>query len=140
MKTKQLSQPLMRRLAGSGHENRFAVDGRSRDLLIQIKDLLNVFAPIGDDFRHGLWIEVPRGKPSDWASFKEVKEWGEEVNTHEEYLEYWKSEFPMDSYWYFLSVSQYNGHTYLHITDNDHHWCIIHDDIQWDQHGIGPVD
>ena len=140
MKTKQLSQPLMRRLAGSGHENRFAVDGRSRDLLIQIKDLLNVFAPIGDDYRHGLWIEVPRGKPSDWASFKEVKEWGEGVNTREEYLEYWKSEFPMDSYWYFLSVSQYNGHTYLHITDNDHHWCIIHDDVKWDQHGIGPVD
>ena len=64
-----LNQPLMRQLARSGHDNRYVVDSSSRELLLQIKDLLDVFAPIGDDYRHGLWIEVPRGKPSDWASF-----------------------------------------------------------------------
>jgi hypothetical protein len=140
MNRKQLYQPLMRQLAKSGHDNRYVVDGSSRELLLRIKDLFDVFAPIGDDYRHGLWIEVPRGKPSDWASFKDVKEWGEEVNTRKEYLQYWKAEFPRESYWYFISVSQYQGHTYLHITENDHRWCIIHNDQKWDHHGIGPLD
>ena len=140
MKKKHLYQPLMQQLAKSDHDNRYVVDGSSRELLLQIKDVFDVFAPIGDDYRHGLWIEVPRGKPSDWASFKEVKDWGEEVNTRKEYLQYWKAEFPRESYWYFISVSRYRGHTYLHITENDHRWCIIHDDQKWDHHGIGPLD
>ena len=133
-------QPSMRRLAGHGHDNRYAVsDEGSHALLMEIKALLDVFAPIGDDLLHGLWIEVPRGKPSDWASFKEMKEWGD-VNNRKEYLKLWKSEFPMESYWYFVSVSQYRGHTYLHITDHDSRWCIIHDDVRWDHHSIGPLD
>ena len=137
---KIMCQPLMRRLAGHGHDNRYAVsDERSLVSLTAIRELLDVFAPIGDDLLHGLWIEVPRGKPSDWVSFKEAKEWGD-VSTRKEYLGQWKSEFPMDSYWYFLSVSQYRGHTYLHITDHDSRWCIIHDDVRWDRHSIGPVD
>ncbi len=140
MNKKQLYQPLMRQLAKSGHDNRYVVDGNSRELLLQIKDLFDVFAPIGEDYRHGLWVEVPRGKPADWASFKEVKDWGEEVNTRKEYLQYWKAEFPCESFWYFISVSQYQGHTYLHITENDHSWCVIHDDQKWDHHGIGSLD
>lgn len=140
MNKKQLYQPLMRQLAKSGHNNRYVVDGSSRELLLRIKELFDVFAPIGDDYRHGLWIEVPRGKPSDWASFKEVKDWGEEVNTRKEYLQYWEAEFPRESFWYFISVSQYQGHTYLHITENDHSWCVIHDDQKWDHHGVGPLD
>ena len=133
-------QPLMRRLAGHGHDNRYAVsDDGSHALLMEIKELLDVFAPIGDDLLHGLWIEVSRGKPSDWASFKEMKEWGD-VNNRKEYLKLWKSECPRETYWYFVSVSQYRGHTYLHITNHDSRWCIIHDDVRWDRHSIGPMD
>ena len=106
MNKERLYQPLMRRLPNHGHDNYFIVDGHSQEILLKIRDLLDVFAPIGDDHRHGLWIEVPRGKPSDWASFKEVKDWEEDVKTREDYLEYWRSEFPRDMYWYFISVSQ----------------------------------
>ena len=140
MKKKRLFQSLMRQLVKSGHQNRYVVNGNSRELILKIKNLLDVFAPIGDDLKHGLWIEVPHGKPSDWATFKEVKEWGDEVNTRKEYLELWESEFPRESYWYFISVSQHDGCTYLLISDNDHRWCIIHDDKKWDRHGIGPLD
>jgi len=31
-------------------------------MLLEIRNLLDVFASIGDDHQHGLWIEVPRGK------------------------------------------------------------------------------
>ena len=138
-RTKIMFQPLMRRLVGHGHDNRYAVsDEGSHGLLMEIRELLDVFAPIGDDLLHGLWIKVPRGSPSNWATFKEMKEWGE-VNSRKEYLEQWKGEFPMETYWYFVSVSQYRGHAYLHITDHDSRWCIIHDDVRWDHHSIGPV-
>ena len=133
-------QPLMRRVVRHGHDNRYAVsDEGSHALLMEIRALLDVFAPIGDDLLHGLWIEVSRGNPLEWASFKEMKEWGD-VSTRKEYMVQWKSEFPMETYWYFVSVSQYRGHTYLHITDHDSRWCIIHDDVRWDHHSIGPVD
>ena len=136
----ELYQPLICRLVRSGHNNRYVVNNNSRRILLQIKDLLDAFAPIDDDDMHGLWIEIPRGKPSDWASFKEVKEWGEEINTRKEYLDYWKAEFPRESFWYFISVSHYEGHTYFQITDKDHSWCIIHDNKDWDNHSIGPLD
>ena len=139
MNKKHLYQPLMCRLPNYGHDNRFAVDSKSRELLLEIRNLLDVFAPIGDDFLHGLWIEVSRGKPSDWASFKEAKDGDEDINTKEDYLKRWQEEFPRENYWYFLSVNQYRGHTYLHITDRDSRWCIIHDDPEWDYHNIGPL-
>lgn len=140
MNKEHLYQPLMRRLPNHGHDNHFIVDGYSQELLLRIRDLMDVFAPIGDDHRHGLWIEVPRGKPSDWATFKEVKEWEEDVKTRKDYLEYWRSEFPCETYWYFISVIRYKGHTYLHISDHDHHWCVIHDDAKWNGHNFGPLD
>ena len=55
MNKKRLYQPLMRRLPDHGHDNYFIVDGYSQELLLKIRDLLDVLAPIGDDHRHGLW-------------------------------------------------------------------------------------
>lgn len=125
-----LTVPLMER-AGQGdrHLNGICVSGRSRDLLLEIRQLLDVFAPVGDDYRHGLWIEVPRGKPSDWCSFKEAKKWSDEkMYTRADYLKEWKDDCPRKSQWYNLSVSRHKGHTYLHMAENDHWWCLIHDD------------
>ena len=122
MKTEKLYQALMRRLPDAGHDNYYAIsDKKSRVLLTAIRLLLDKFEPIGDDYRHGLWIEVPRGKPSDWGSFKEAKDCYEEVNTMDDYLKYWQEEFPRETYWYYLSIGQYNGHTYLHISEQDMH-------------------
>ena len=90
----------MRRLPDAGHDNYYAVtDKQSRVLLAAIRLLLDKFEPIGDDYRHGLWIEVPRGIPSDWGSFKEAKNCYEEIKTKEDYLKYWQEEFPRESYW-----------------------------------------
>ena len=48
--------------AGHGNQNLngTCVIGRSRELLLEIRSLLDMFAPSGDDYRHSLWIEVPR--------------------------------------------------------------------------------
>ena len=121
--------PLLKRAdAGNQNLNGTCVSGRSRELLLEIRELLNVFAPSGDDYRHALWIEVPRGKPSEWCSFNHAKMWAEEPYTRADYLKEWKSEYPRESQWYHISVSRYKGHTYLHMVENDHWWCQIHDD------------
>ena len=141
MKTEKLYQPLMRRLPDAGHDNYYAVtDKQSRGLLTAIRLLLDKFEPIGDDYRHGLWIEVPRGKPSDWGTIKEAKDCYEEVKTKEDYLKCWQEVFPRETYWYYLSVGQYEGHTYLNISEHDMHWCCIHDDPDWNHHSIGPLE
>lgn len=121
--------PLMERAEhGNQNLNGTCVSGRSRELLLEIRELLNVFAPTGDDYRHSLWIEVPRGKPSDWASFRDMKRWDEDIRTRADYLKEWKANYPMESQWYHISVSRYKGHTYLHMVENDHWWCQVHDD------------
>lgn len=129
MKRDKLTVPLMERAEhGNQNLNGTCVNGRSRELLLEIRELLNVFAPAGDDYRHSLWIEVPRGKPSDWASFRDMKRWDEDIKTHADYLKEWKANYPMESQWYHISVSRYKGHTYLHMVENDHWWCQVHDD------------
>ena len=51
--------PLMERADAGNHDlNGICVSGRSLELLMEIKGLLDVFAPSGDDYRHSLWIEV----------------------------------------------------------------------------------
>ncbi len=129
MKRDKLTVPLMERAEhGNQNLNGTCVNGRSRELLLEIRELLNVFAPAGDDYRHSLWMEVPRGKPSDWASFREMKRWDEDIKTRADYLKEWKANYPMESQWYHISVSRYKGHTYLHMVENDHWWCEVHDD------------
>lgn len=130
MKARTLTVPLMERAdAGNNRLNRTCVNGRSRELLLEIRELLNVFAPAGDDYQHSLWIEVPRGKPSDWCSFSHARmNAEEEPYTRADYLKEWKANYPMESQWYHISVSRYKGHTYLHMSENDHWWCQIHDD------------
>ena len=130
MAKRKLTVPLMERAdAGNNYLNGICVSGRSLELLMEIKELLDVFAPSGDDYRHSLWIEVPRGKPSDWCSFNSAKDWAEgETYTRADYLKEWKSNYPRESQWYHISVTQYRGHTYLHMVENVHWWCQIHDD------------
>ena len=130
MKTKKLTVPLMEKGEhGNRNLNGTCMSGRSRDLLLEIKSLLDVFAPSGDDHRHGLWIEVPRGKPEDWCSFRDAKcYYYEDIKTREDYLKEWEVWNPQESQWYHLATTRYKGNTYLHIVQNDHWWCLLHDD------------
>ena len=137
MKRDKLSVPLMER-AGCGNQNLngICVSGRSRNLLLEIRELLDVFAPNGDDYRHALWIEVPRGRPLDWCFFKDAKRWAEgDSYTRADYLREWKENYPRESQWYHLAVTRYKGHTYLHLVENDQWWCQIHDDEGKHAHG-----
>ena len=50
MKRDKLTVPLMERAEhGNQNLNGTCVNGRSRELLLEIRELLNVFAPAGDD-------------------------------------------------------------------------------------------
>ena len=126
MKKDKLTVPLLER-AGCGNQelNGICVKGRSRELLLEIQKMLDVFAPDGDDYRHSIWIEVPRGKPSDWCGYNEAKVWADqEVYTRSDYLKEWKSNYPRETQWYHLAVTRFEGHTWLHMVENDQWWCM----------------
>ena len=76
-----------------------AVTGKDKNYLRDIKNLLDVFAVNGEDNRRGLWIEFPWDQKEDYANR-----------------------------WIFISVSCYNGHIYLSISDNDFISFVVHDD------------
>lgn len=130
MKQKYLTVPLMEKAINRMNNdlNGTCVSGRSRELLLEIRAMLDVFVPTGDDSRRSLWIEVPRGKPSDWASYRYMKRWIEGIETRADYLKAWKDDYPRKSQWYCISACQYNGHTYLYVTDEVFWSCQIHDD------------
>ena len=44
-----------------------------------------------NDEAKGIWITVPRGKISDWRTFKEARDY-EEVDSKEEYEDLWRDE------------------------------------------------
>lgn len=52
-----------------------------------------------------------------------------------DYLREWKMNYPRESQWYHLAVTRYKRHTYLHMVENDHWWCQIHDDEGTHAHG-----
>lgn len=136
-KVERMTTPLMEWGLGSANDHTAYIGKKSREYLLEIQGVLSVFEPTGDDSRHGLWLEVPRGKPSDWCPFKEMKECGE-VTTRREYLARWKSEFPRVSNWYHVSISSYRNRLYLLVSDNDYTWCAFRDEkseeVNWDRH------
>ena len=81
----------------------------SEKLIPIMESLYKVMEPIKpfdkDGEIKGIWILVPRGDISDYDSFDDMKEWGE-VETYEEYIEYWESEYPNEYSWYKLMISE----------------------------------
>ncbi len=50
-----------------------------------------------------IWLKIPRGDIFDYDTFEELKDAGE-VKTYEEYVEYWKEDYPHEYKWYELII------------------------------------
>lgn len=65
MKAPQIDR-LIRSYEGGGQ----AIDEQSRKLLDQLFEKLNQIVPCGDDNRHDLWLEAPRGTIEDYGDYE----------------------------------------------------------------------
>ena len=87
-----------------------------------------------NDEAKGIWITVPRGKISDWRTFKEARDY-EEVDSKEEYEELWRDEYPFEKEWYFVGISEnkpdsrwkFRG---LSVTGRREHGLIVNADLK----------
>ena len=69
-----------------------------------LADILKPLAPLKtNEEAKAIWLRIPRGEITDYASFEDMKEW-EEVETYEEYESRWLEEYPGDSCWYELAI------------------------------------
>ena len=50
-----------------------------------------------------IWITFPRGEPSDFGDYEEMKAYGE-VSSYEEYEQAWKDWYPDETVWYRLDI------------------------------------
>lgn len=63
--------------------------------------LIDEIMPYGDENEHTLYFKVPRGKLEDYGSYEEALKWGD-VESKEEFIDYWKCEYPKEEKWYMM--------------------------------------
>lgn len=93
------------------------LDERSQRSLFCIAEQMKYLAPMYQDDKRLIWIEVLRGKPSEWCSFKEFQSESDGEPTREEYLQEWESWNPEEVAWYYVMTGYYQDMHYLIISD-----------------------
>ena len=81
----------------------------SRALMDALDPFFTIMADLApfpkNDEAKGIWITVPRGDITEWGDFEESKRDGD-VETYEEFEELWKVYNPLETEWYFISISE----------------------------------
>ena len=83
----------------------FTYDDETYKLLDEIFDLLKSITPALKNGAWELWFQAERGAIEDYGDYKELKEDGE-VDSFEEFVDMWKSEFPDEREWYNIFIRQ----------------------------------
>lgn len=85
---------------------RFLLDEKSLAQLDTMFQLLqSSLDPVNENGVYELWLQAERGTLEDFGDFEEYRDSGE-VDTHEEFEELWKSEFPDETVWYHFTAIQ----------------------------------
>ncbi len=80
-------------------DNSSSYDEHTYELLDEIFELLKRVSPVSHNGAWELWFTVERGTIEDFGDFKEMLEDGE-VESREEFEQFWKDEFPNETEWY----------------------------------------
>lgn len=70
--------------------------------------------PEGEDEVRQIWIRAERGTIEDYGDFEEFREEGI-VETQEEFVEYWRYEYPDPEKWYQVATSQYGDQRFVYF-------------------------
>lgn len=66
-----------------------------------------------DEYRE-IWFELPRGVISDYGNFQEFKQEGM-VNTQKEFYALWEYDYPSETKWYKLAITEYDSNLYFYL-------------------------
>ena len=98
----------IRVLSSNNSWNESRICCESRKLVREIGEALTRLVPCGDDNRHELWFEVPRGRIEDFGDYQTMKDDGD-VDNYEQFERLWKEYYPKETRWYQM--------TYVHHHD-----------------------
>lgn len=82
--------------------------------LISIYQSMTCIQPGEHDEYREIWFELSRGSISDYGDYQEFKEEGM-VDTRKDFHELWEYDYPSESKWYKLAVSEYDGNLYFYL-------------------------
>lgn len=131
---KQLTLPYIRVLLhGSRHQD-YRLTDKAKETVWTIHNELRIFEPCGDDDQRSIWIEIPRGKISQWMTFSDAKKY-DIATTKEEYVSEWKEWFPHETEWFRITTSVYEDNVFFHISNGNHDFA----GYRGDNHGSYPA-
>ena len=87
-------------------------DKKCVEMLLEVIKEICKLEVQGDDELRSIWIEVPRGKISNFGDYKEYLK-DESVSSYEEFVELWESYYPDENKWYMFSFTTYKNEHYL---------------------------
>lgn len=108
-KDAQMKAPQIDRFLHAYDGGRQTIDDRSKRLLDQLFEKLDQIAPCGDDNRHELWLEAPRGTIEDYGDFDYELE-NEIVSSREEFESNWAEDYPHEVSFYHLTTAEHKGY------------------------------
>ena len=86
-----------------------------------------------NDEAKGVWVTVPRGKITDWSTYKEARAY-EGVKNKKEYEELWLEFYPFEMEWYFVTIAENKPESHqkfrgLSVTGRSEHALIVNADL-----------
>lgn len=78
---------------------------RMKRLFLELKKIKS----IGDNEQRVLWLEVPKGTIDDFGDYEEALEYGD-VKDRGEFEQWWKAEYPKETYWYEFDAAEHDGY------------------------------
>lgn len=117
----------------------YSLDQKSTELLGRLYTLLSEIEPCGSDERRTVWIRAGRGTLDDYGDYEMMLEEGE-VESREQFEEYWRLDYPDEYYYYKLTTVRYkdwrtvalNGEAVIQINPEKNGWeHDISEYIEW---------
>lgn len=97
----QIKAPRIKNLVYGLNDAKYTVDVKTNDIINQIYEELDRIKACGEDNRHELWLRAERGTIEDFGNYDEWLE-DEMVNNYEEFVQWWKDEYPEEEIWFNL--------------------------------------
>lgn len=92
------------------------LDTETMNCVDSLFQTIQAIAVCGEDERRVLWISAVRGEIDDFGDYEEYLEEGE-VESREEFTEWWLSKYPEDHKWYKLVTMIYQDVHYVFLDD-----------------------
>jgi len=106
---------ILSRVGYRGFDYSYSYDDKTYEFLDELFELLKTVKPVSKNGARELWFCADRGTIEDFGDFDELLEEGE-VNSREEFEEWWLSEYPTEKVWYHFGAVEDEDIGYRMIT------------------------